>query len=36
MGEKGREHAAGGFSEETVVERTMALYDSLLSRGNAA
>ena len=36
MGEKGREHAAGGFSEETVVERTMALYDSLLSRGDAA
>ncbi len=35
MGEKGREHAAGGFSEETVVEQTMALYDSLLSGGGA-
>jgi glycosyltransferase involved in cell wall biosynthesis len=35
MGEKGREHAAGGFSEETVVAETMALYDSLLSRGTA-
>ncbi len=31
MGEKGREHAAGGFSEETVVQQTMALYDSLLA-----
>jgi glycosyltransferase involved in cell wall biosynthesis len=31
MGEKGRELAAEGFSEETVVERTLALYDSLLA-----
>ena len=34
MGEKGREHAVGGFSEETVVEQTLALYDSLLGRGS--
>jgi glycosyltransferase involved in cell wall biosynthesis len=33
MGEKGREHAVGGFSEETVVEQTLALYDSLLEAG---
>jgi glycosyltransferase involved in cell wall biosynthesis len=31
MGENGRAHAAGGFSEPTVVEQTMALYRSLLS-----
>jgi len=34
MGEKGREHAVGGFSEETVVEQTLALYDSLLGKGS--
>jgi glycosyltransferase involved in cell wall biosynthesis len=31
MGENGRAHAAGGFSEETVVAETLALYDSLLA-----
>ena len=35
MGAKGRELAAGGFSEETVVEQTMALYDSLRPGGNS-
>ena len=30
MGAKGREHAANGFSEETVVEQTMAVYNSLV------
>jgi len=33
MGERGRTLAAGGFSEETVVEQTLALYDSLLAAG---
>jgi glycosyltransferase involved in cell wall biosynthesis len=33
MGERGRELAVGGFSEETVVEQTLALYDSLLLTG---
>ena len=32
MGERGREHAASGFSEETVVEQTMNVYDALLSQ----
>jgi glycosyltransferase involved in cell wall biosynthesis len=31
MGERGRAHAADGFSEKTVVEKTMALYESLLA-----
>ncbi len=32
MGEKGRIHAEEGFSESTVVEQTMALYESLIGR----
>jgi glycosyltransferase involved in cell wall biosynthesis len=33
MGEKGRAHAAEGFSEEAVIESTLACYDSLLTKG---
>lgn len=33
MGEAGRAHAAAGFSEETVIRETMALYGSLLAGG---
>ncbi len=35
MGSKGRLHVADGFSEETVVEETMAVYESLISGGKA-
>jgi glycosyltransferase involved in cell wall biosynthesis len=35
MGEEGRAHAVGGFSEATVVEQTMALYRSVLAAGAA-
>ncbi len=35
MGEKGRAHAVNGFSEETVIEKTLLCYESLLSRGES-
>ncbi len=31
MGERGRTHAANGFSEETVIEQTLSCYESLIS-----